>query len=235
MHPFTRENVITQRTRDASLCTDMQRYLVATCVGGRVVVRRQNRNVCAITKERASGTVNGGVKLYAVNIMTTHRLVLRHSGDMPLVRPTTALVDRVRIEWLETQDRPLLAFIATPLALTATALIGQWPAWGPLLGVAIIAMRHDPKSVALTAQLAFFGTAWAYDGATQVAASPDRLLAGALWAGFPLGLAVVGQLHRRHQDLPERGISLSGVPSRASTNLANPAKEAAELRPGRSL
>jgi hypothetical protein len=90
------------------------------------------------------------------------------------------------------RTRARLGMLGVPLAITAAILSAQW--WAiPLLVVA--AWWWAPRAwgwewlVAIGRGL--IGVEWAYLGAGAFAAFPaDRLVVGAIWAGFPAALAV---------------------------------------------
>jgi hypothetical protein len=94
-------------------------------------------------------------------------------------------------------DRDATAFVAIPLAMVATGLLGVWWAWIPLVAAAAIAVPRWRWSALLTLQEAFVGTVWATVGVSYLREFPsDSVIIECLWAGFPVALATAGHRAR---------------------------------------
>jgi hypothetical protein len=141
--------------------------------------------------------------------MATERILVKAVGGLAVVRFVAATVVAARAVWNARRDRPWMAFSATPLAMTAGALVGLWWTWLPLLLCACIWSRAWRWSWLLTLQLGIVGAEWAYIGATALAQWPDlRIFVGLIWASIPLALAMAGIANREYHNLPERGLRL---------------------------
>jgi hypothetical protein len=100
--------------------------------------------------------------------------------------------------WQLRRDNYWLATVAVPLAMIATALLGLWWTWVLLLGVAAAFAPGWRSTWLLALELAGIGTAWAYAGASALATWPtERIVGGAIWAGFALALAIAAFFNRR--------------------------------------
>jgi hypothetical protein len=110
-------------------------------------------------------------------------------------------------EWRSRRDRQLLALVAVPLAMNASGLETLWWTWVPLLLCAAACTPAWRWVWCVTLPLAAIGTQWAFVGETALITWPgSRLIVGAVWAGFALGLAIAAKANRRYWDLPERHI-----------------------------
>jgi len=144
----------------------------------------------------------------AGNTMNTASIIRKSMGDVPIVAVIRRMRAAARDSWTARRDRPLLAFIAAPLAMTATALLGLWWAWPVLLGCGWAWTKAWRWSWLLTLQLAIVSAEWAYVGANSIGKGADRAIAGVLWAAFPLGLAGAGLINRRYHDVAQYDIEL---------------------------
>lgn len=105
--------------------------------------------------------------------------------------------------WADRRENAWLALVAVPLAMTATALLGQWWTWPILLAESAMATRTWRWSWLLSLELAYVGATWAFVGANALALWPKMtVLVGIAWAAFPAVL-VVGVSRQRRQ--PMRG------------------------------
>ncbi|MGO9584465.1 MAG: hypothetical protein ACLP36_16900 [Acidimicrobiales bacterium] len=103
--------------------------------------------------------------------------------------------------WASRRDNAWAGLVATPLALTATGVLGQWWAWPILVGDAAFLTRAWRASWALSLLLGFVGTAWAVDGAVWLATAGDKLLVvGGVWATMPLLFAGAAWENRQRHD-----------------------------------
>lgn len=99
--------------------------------------------------------------------------------------------------WTARRDHALMAFVGIPLAMIATALLGLWWAWFPLLAGAAISMPSWRWALLLTMQLGFIGSEWAVAGTSYLGEFPnDTSLIEVVWVAFPVALATVGHLNR---------------------------------------
>src|ERR1700688_4797936 len=98
--------------------------------------------------------------------MTTVRIDTTRIGGLALVRFVQRSIDGSRATWDARRDRPWMAFTAVPLAMTASALVGIWWTWLPLLCCACVWSRAWQWSWLLTLQLGIVGAEWSYVGAT---------------------------------------------------------------------
>jgi hypothetical protein len=111
-------------------------------------------------------------------------------------------------------ERPWLALVAVPLAMTASmdafTLDGSpplWIAWLPLAGCAWWwAPRHEFRWTFLLAlEAGGFGVQWSLLGALSLAAWPgSRGLVAGLWIGVALLVAAVSALNRWRYRAPGR-------------------------------
>lgn len=118
--------------------------------------------------------------------------------DLRLVTRARAVALAGTETWAERRENAWLALVAVPLAMTATALLGQWWTWPILLADSAIATRSWRWSWLLSLELAYVGATWGFLGANALALWPGMtMLVGIVWATFPAMLVVVVSRQRR--------------------------------------
>lgn len=107
---------------------------------------------------------------------------------------------RVRYAWRARRENHWLALVATPLAMTAAALLGLWWTWPLMLFVSYGWTPNDSKAWIFVAQQAGFGTGWAYAGIGYLTiVGHDLMVFGLVWALVPAVLSAGSALYRRDQ------------------------------------
>lgn len=120
------------------------------------------------------------------------------------VQTITSTVHEVKTAWSARRDHLWIGVVAIPLAETATGLVGLWWTWPLLLVVAWACTPTWQWLWVLSLEFGFVGVVWAAGGVAALAHFVNnRLLVGAIWAGFPLALAGAGLMNRHRHSRPE--------------------------------
>lgn len=142
------------------------------------------------------------------NPMATHR-----KAGSTAVRPphgiaifATHLLHEIVDTWQAREERQWLGLVVIPLAMTASALRGDWWMW-PLFIVIAWSMLHTWDWLwLLTLELGVVGWQWAYLGTLAITSHrADLMLVGGAWIAFPVALIAAGMTnrHRHHRSMTQ--------------------------------